>query len=341
MVHIALIPAYKPTEILLGLIRQCREGGLTVVVVNDGSGEEYTGVFTACSEEATILHHEENRGKGRALKTGFAYIADRWGTNAVVVTLDADGQHKVEDALAVCRLAEEKPDALVLGGRKFEGKVPLRSRFGNAVTRFVYRLSTGCKVYDTQTGLRAFSGGLLSRLADIPGERYEYEMNVLLRAAEDKIEIIEHRIETVYMDDNSRSHFHVLKDSARIYKEILKFSVSSLLGFFVDYIAYALLSFVTERLWVANVIARIISATVNFTVNRRFVFQSRESVGRSAVKYFLLAAVILAGNTLVLNALVGAGLHKMLAKLITELFFFLFSWMIQRLLVFRNRKGGN
>lgn len=341
MVHIALIPAYKPTEVLPSLVRQCRENGLTVVVVDDGSGEGYIGLFDICGDEATVLRHDENKGKGCALKTGFVYVTERWGTETVVVTLDADGQHKVEDALAVCGLAEENPDALVLGGRKFEGKVPFRSRFGNAMTRFVYRMSTGCRVYDTQTGLRAFSGNMLSKLLEIPGERYEYEMNVLLRVAKDKIRIIEHKIETIYMEDNARSHFRVLGDSMRIYKEILRFSASSLLGFFVDYIAYVLLSFVAEHLWVANVIARIISAVVNFTVNRRFVFQSKESMGKAAMKYFLLAAVILAGNTFVLNALVGAGLHKILAKLITELIFFLFSWLIQRLFVFRNRKGGN
>ncbi len=340
MVHIALIPAYKPTEVLNGLVRQCRESGLTVVVVDDGSREEYTGLFDACGAEATVLRHDENKGKGRALKTGLSYIADRWGTDAVVVTLDADGQHKVEDAFAICRLAVENPEALVLGGRKFEGKVPFRSRFGNAMTRFVYRVSTGCKVYDTQTGLRAFSGTMLPKLLEIPGERYEYEMNVLLTLGKDKTEILEHRIETIYEDNNARSHFHAVRDSFRIYKEILKFSASSLLGFLVDYIAYALLLLVTSRLWVANVLARIISATVNFTVNRRFVFRSQESIGRSALKYFLLAAVILMGNTFLLNILVNVGIHKMWAKLMTELFFFLFSFLVQRLLVFRN-KGGN
>jgi len=341
MVHIALIPAYKPTEVLPDLVRQCRKNGLTVVVVDDGSGEEYTGVFTACGAEATVLRHGENEGKGRALKTGLAYIADRWGSETVVVTLDADGQHKIEDAVAVCAIADEHPEALVLGGRRFERKVPLRSRFGNAVTRFVYRVSTGYRVYDTQTGLRAFSGSMLSRLSGIPGERYEYEMNMLFTLAKDGVEILEHPIETIYAEDNAQSHFHAVWDSLRIYKEILKFSASSFLGFLVDYAVYSLLLLFTDVLWVANVIARIISATVNFTVNRRYVFDSRESVWKSAVKYVLLAAVILAGNTVVLNLLVNAGLHKLGAKLITELFFFIFSWLIQRLLVFRNRKGGN
>lgn len=341
MVHIALIPAYKPTEVLTGLVRQCRENGLTVVVVDDGSGEEYIGLFDRCGGDATVLHHDVNKGKGRALKTGLTYIVERWGMESVIVTLDADGQHRVEDALEVCRIAEQHSTALVLGGRKFEGKVPLRSRLGNALTRFVYRLSTGCKVYDTQTGLRAFHGKMIPALLEISGERYEYEMNVLLTLAKDDTEILEHRIETIYVDDNSQSHFHAVRDSLRIYKEILKFSASSFLGFLVDYAVYSLLLLFTDVLWVANVSARIVSATVNFSVNRRYVFCSKESVWKSAGKYFLLATVILAGNTLALTALAEIGIHKLWAKLITELFFFIFSWLVQRLLVFRKRKGGN
>ena len=341
MVHIALIPAYKPTEVLVNLIRKCRENGLTTVVVDDGSGTEYESLFELCGKEATVLRHEVNRGKGRALKTGLAYISEQWGTETVVVTLDADGQHRIEDAMAVCTIAEEHPDALVLGSRRFEGEVPLRSRFGNTMTRLVYRVSTGCRVYDTQTGLRAFSGAMLPKLSVIPGERYEYEMNVLLTLAKDNTEILEHKIETIYENDNSQSHFHAVRDSFRIYKEILKFSASSFFGFLVDYAVYSLLLLFTDVLWGANVIARIVSATVNFTVNRRFVFHGNETVLKSAVKYFLLAAVILAGNTVVLSFLVNAGLHKLWAKLITEMFFFIFSWLIQRLLVFRNRKGGN
>lgn len=336
--YTALIPAYKPTAFLLDLVGELDNFGFSVVLVDDGSGAEYEKLFFECSRFAEILYHTRNSGKGCALKTGLSYILKHCSADTVVVTVDADGQHRVDDALAICRIAEQHPDTLVLGSRKRGENFPLRSRFGNTVTRFVYRIATGLKVYDTQTGLRAFNASLIPDLLDIPGERYEYEMNVLLRFAREKIKIREHEIETIYIDNNSASHFDAVKDSVRIYKEILKFSASSFIGFLVDYAAYSLLLIPTGDLRISNIAARVISAGVNFTLNRKFVFKSNGNVIKAAVKYFLLAAVILFGNTITLEFLVNTcGVHRMLAKIITEVLFFTLSWLIQRLVIFKRR----
>ena len=172
---------------------------------------------------------------GPPLKTGLAYIEKHCGPNSVIVTVDADGQHRANDAMKLCEVARKHPDTLVLGSRKFRGRIPLRSRFGNTVTRLVYRISTGLKVYDTQTGLRAFHKQLLPQMLEIPGARYEYEINVLLEMAktgvpimEEEIKtgvpIMEEEIETIYLDrDNSSSHFDTVRDSFRVYREILRF----------------------------------------------------------------------------------------------------------------------
>ena len=338
--YIALIPAYKPGPFLLELAENLWESGFSVVIVDDGSGPQYEKLFFECSRYAELLHHNQNSGKGRALKTGLSYIARRADPNAVVVTIDADGQHQISDALAICQMARQMPNALVLGSRKLGKDAPLRSRFGNTLTHWIYRLSTGRNIHDTQTGLRAFRCRLIPRMLDIPGERYEYEMNVLLYLARTKIRMVEHQIETIYIDNNASSHFNAVKDSLRIYKEILKFSASSLIAFLVDYVLYSLLFLVSNNLLLSNVIARVISASVNFTLNRKFVFRSKEPLLRSAVKYCLLAAGILAGNTLVLHFLVNiCGIHQLLAKLITEVFFFMLSWLIQKFIIFR-KSGG-
>lgn len=339
--YIALIPAYKPSVLLVGLLERLKEIEFAIILVDDGSGKNFENIFSECSRYASVLYHTENMGKGAALKTGFSYIEANYPQDAVVVTVDADGQHKPDDALAVCKLAGCNPDTLVLGSRKLNADVPLRSKFGNTVTRFVYRISTGLDVYDTQTGLRAFSAGRIPELLQIPGERYEYEMNVLLQFAGKRIPILEHEIETVYLDDNSSSHFDAVKDSVRIYKEILKFSASSFVGFLVDYTAYSLLLLLGCGLTLSNIAARIISAGVNFTLNRKLVFKSKETLWKSLVKYVFLAACILAGNTLVLNLLVSTyGVHQMFAKVMTEIAFFILSWLVQKLVVFR-RWGGS
>ena len=152
--YIALIPAYKPGPFLLELAKKLWETGFSVIIVDDGSGPQYEKLFFACSRYAELLHHNQNSGKGRALKTGLSYIARCADPNAVIVTIDADGQHRTSDALAICQIVTQTPNSLVLGSRKLSKDAPLRSRLGNKLTHWVYRLSTGRNIHDTQTGLR-------------------------------------------------------------------------------------------------------------------------------------------------------------------------------------------
>ncbi|MCD7785865.1 MAG: glycosyltransferase family 2 protein [Oscillospiraceae bacterium] len=221
--HIALIPAYQPAEGLIDLLEELTCEGFDIIVVNDGSSPEYEDIFVKASVYAMVLSHSHNRGKGAALKTGLKYIESRYGKDCTIVTMDADGQHTPLNALKVVNTAEENPGAIVIGSRALDEDVLLRSRFGNTITRFVYHLTTGVSIHDTQTGLRAFSGELIPKLLEIPGERYEFEMNELLILPELGVKIIEREIETIYIDDNSSSHFDSIKDSARIYREIFRF----------------------------------------------------------------------------------------------------------------------
>lgn len=339
--NIVLIPAYEPNRILLDLIMSFRANGFQIIVVDDGSGLRYADLFRKASSDAVILRHIENKGKGCAIKTGLSYIKKNLCENGIIVTVDSDGQHRVEDAGKLCNLVALHPDSMVLGSRRLKKNVPLRSQFGNMITRLVYRITTGLKVYDTQTGLRAFSMKLVPELLEISGERYEYEMNVLLEFARRHIPILETEIETIYIDNNRGSHFDTLHDSYRVYKEIIKFSAASFAGFLVDYIIYGLLLFLAVGLKKANIGARIVSATVNYILNRKLVFKNKESIVKSAIQYFLLAAAILAGNTIVLELLVSyGGYHHMFAKLLTELLFFWISWFIQKYIIFNKKIYG-
>lgn len=162
-----------------------------------------------------------------ALKTGFRHIARAYPGDPVVCA-DPDGQHRVADVVHVAdRL--RSTGRTVLGVRRFDGAVPLRSRVGNAVTRLLFRAATGQPVRDTQTGLRAYPGHLLAWLQTVPGERFEYEMNLLLYAARAGHPTDEVVIATTYVDDNASSHFSSLSDSVRIYRPLLRFAALSLL----------------------------------------------------------------------------------------------------------------
>ena len=361
--YIALIPAYEPGEKLISLVHDLRDRGFDIVVVDDGSGMDYRDTFEKVSHDAVVLTHPENRGKGAALRNGLSYILNYMaydevartpsgvkelsGRDAVVVTVDADGQHLPDDVLRVARIAGNRRDALVLGSRALEEDVPARSRFGNTVTRHVYSAVTGVRVHDTQTGLRAFSRDLIPALLEIEGDRYEYEINMLLTLATEGYTIIEERIETVYEDNNSGSHFRTVRDSFRVYKEILKFSASSLASFAIDYCMYAVLLTLTGTLGmthglvISNIGARLVSGTANYTMNRKLVFKSRTGFAKSAAQYIALAALILAGNTLVLSLLAGTfGINSMIAKLITEILFFVISWTVQKYVIFFSNDGA-
>ena len=137
--------------------------------------------------------------------------------------MDGDGQHQVQDMEKLILKARSCGKSLILGTRQISEKMPLRSRFGNTITRNIFRLMTGTAVSDTQSGLRAFSSEMNREFCEVSGERYEYETEVLLYCAKQKIPIVEVPIETIYRDkENSTSHFRVIRDSFRIYKEFIK-----------------------------------------------------------------------------------------------------------------------
>ena len=337
--RIALIPSYEPDEELLKVVNELLENSFKVVVVNDGSNITFNKILEQLPVSVHYLHYEMNMGKGFALKHGLQYIRSNFSEDSIIVTLDSDGQHKVSDAIKVCDLCEEK-GGLVLGSRHFDKGTPFKSRFGNWMARTTFLLSTHHKIYDTQTGLRAFNYELISKMQLVKGNRYEYEMNVLLDAIRDGTIIREVKIETLYVNNNAGTHFSPFKDTMRIFKEVIKFSASSLIAFGIDYGAFALLTLINNpwEHWVLMcvIIARVISASINFTINYHLVFKKKESLWMAFIKYAGLAVFILGCNLLLMWLLhEQAGMNEYLAKIIVETTLFITSWIVQRLLVFR------
>ncbi|BCJ50734.1 hypothetical protein Asp14428_22090 [Actinoplanes sp. NBRC 14428] len=225
---VVLLPAYQPGSHLLTLAGSlCATGGVAgVVVVDDGSAPASAPVLEAAAGlGCTVLRHPANRGKGVALKTGFGHIAGAFPGQDVVCA-DADGQHSAADVLRVAGRTRATGHT-VLGVRHF-ARMPLRSRFGNTATRVLFRAATGRPVADTQTGLRGYPADLLGWLRSVPGERFEYEMNVLLYASRLGHPIEEVTIDTTYLGDNASSHFSPVADATRIYWPLLRFAASSL-----------------------------------------------------------------------------------------------------------------
>ena len=220
---IALIPAYMPAQPMLQTAHELTCHGFSVVIVNDGSPAPFDDVFQKAGMFASVVALSENRGKGEALKAGLRYIREHFTPPFTVVTVDADGQHRIEDVLRVFACAKEHPDDLVLGSRKLQKDAPVKSKIGNNITNFLHRVTTGMRLTDTQTGLRAFSDRSIDRIIRSGGSRYEYEMYMLLNFSRTK-NIREVPIEAVYIDNNSASHFQPFKDSARIYRVFFRYA---------------------------------------------------------------------------------------------------------------------
>ncbi len=330
-----LIPAYEPDERLVELVADLPQA--PVLVVDDGSGPAYQQIFAAVAARgATVLTHASNRGKGAALRTGFAHTSAQFPGYAVV-TADCDGQHAAADVATVAAAVEEHEGrVLVLGCRAFTGEVPARSRFGNTATRWVFRAVAMRDIPDTQTGLRGLSADTLEWACSLPGDRFEYEFRMLLEAGRAEIDIVSVPSQTIYTDGNASSHFRPLRDSARIYASLPKFAASGLLAFGIDTIALLALYAVTGQLLLSVVGARLISASVNFAVNRRLVFRrGREvSVRTAALRYGGLAVILLAANYGLLDALTGVGISLLAAKIVTEATLFIASYAMQHSLVF-------
>ncbi len=357
--YYVIIPAYKPDNGLAELTRQVCDHGWQLVVVNDGSGADYDAIFAGLDPRATILAHQVNQGKGAGIKTGLAYIRaqlDEIGTETMVGIMDADGQHLPEDMERVLNAAAENsgdnetPAKLALGVRVIDGQMPLRSRFGNAMTRWIFHMVSGTKVSDTQTGLRAFPSTMIPLMLDIDGDRYEYEINVLSTVARKHYGFCEVPIPTIYRDrENSTSHFRVIRDSFRIYRSLLKYVLSSLLSFGVDFGLFWLFSwmlltvgYTALAIPVANVAARLISSTFNYLMNCHVVFKNKPTV-KNAVEYALLCAFNL-GVSIGLQYLFAwlgtklpAGFPLPVCKLLAETCMFIFSYVIQKKIIFKRK----
>lgn len=331
---IVLIPSYEPDERLTHLVSDLAGiDGIKVLVVDDGSGSDYAGVFCqAALAGAEVLTVEANRGKGAALRTGFAHIRAHHPGEPVVCA-DSDGQHTLLDILRVAAAIDDGTD-MVLGVRQFTGRVPLRSRVGNLFTAGLFAVVTGHWIADTQTGLRGYPHRLLDWLADVPGDRFEYELNLLLRASRESLRIDKVGIATIYLRENASSHFRPVQDSLRVLRPLFGYATSSLAGFCLDAATLFALYPLTSNLALSVVVARLGSAAVNFGLNRHLVFGAgRTPLWPSARRYALLAATILFAN-LVLMEVLTPTLGLVAAKVITETGLFLGSYAVQSRLVF-------
>lgn len=348
-----ILPSYNPGEKLPMAIKTLTEAGFDdIIVVNDGSRKDCIRFFEEIANNpyVTVLNHEINMGKGRALKTAFRFFLDNRSEMAGIVTTDDDLQHSCMDIIA-CAEEMEKTETAVFGARNFKGdNVPPKSKIGNNITSFTFRFLCGIKITDTQTGLRAIPRSYLPVLTEVGGERFEYETNMLLSMKQNELTFKELPIETIYNDNNSETHFNPLKDSIKIYAVILKYIISSLSASVIDLIGFTLLNLLLPenmddgvRIFMATAIARVVSSAVNYTVNRKRVFKSRSNIKSSLIKYYILSvcqAVLSYGLVYMLTLASGTSqsIVQTLFKMAVDVVLFFLCFTFQREWVFKEKK---
>jgi glycosyltransferase involved in cell wall biosynthesis len=338
---VLLVPAYQPSSGLPGIVStvigdrsECID---SVVVVDDGSSPDRAETFRqlALLPGVTVLRHAINLGVGAALKTGFNYILVKWPEVKGVVTADADGQHADVDIVRVAQALASHPDHLVLGVRDFGPDVPFRSRFGNILTRIIFRLFTGRRIADTQTGLRGWPRPACLRSLRVNENGFDYLLECLLRI---EAPIVQVPIQTIYLDNNRSSHFNPIRDSMRIYFLFLRYCGSSLLAFAVDSAVFYPVMFYSGNLALSQIAGRAASAFVIFFVVRNLVFQSGVSVAKGLAKYLsLVAASGLIAYTMIGFMHTRFHLPIVVAKLAAEGLLFLGNFVIQRDLIFTRK----
>lgn len=338
-----LIPAYQPDGKLAALVEELGAAGLETVIVDDGStvGGE---VFAALRDRpgVTVLAYSPNQGKGHALKAGLRHMAGVGFDGAV--TADADGQHTVHDIRRMAGALAAEPAKLVLGMRDV-AQMPPKSKTGNSLTRFLFKVLYGIDLKDTQTGLRAIplNGETTRGLLELPGERYEYEMEMLITSPSlFPAGLLELPIETVYIDDNSSSHFRPLRDGGKIYAVLFKnlpgLLCSSLAAFGMDYVLFHFLYYhVFRHSVLATACARAVSGTCNYLMNKNVVFR-REKGDYTFFNYWKLALCILAVNAALMYLLVDVlGSPAFLMKIIVECAMYIISFTAQNKMANKKR----
>lgn len=342
----SLNPDGKLAEVVVALVN---EGFDDIIVVNDGSDSEHMKPFDEISQykQCTILNHDVNKGKGRALKTAFEYCISNRTELAGVVTVDGDNQHKAKDIFNCCKKMLESGNKVVLGARDFsEEHVPAKSRYGNNITSFVFKFACGIKISDTQTGLRAIPYEYLPDMCRISGERFEYETNMLLELKKQQIEMVEVPIETVYIEENASTHFHPIRDSFKIYAVILKYLFGSFASFLIDIAIFTAMNFLllnvmeaSVRIFAATLAARAISSIFNYCYNRKAVFEHRGRVASSVLRYYTLCVVQLCmsyGMVYFITEILSLGpALTTVVKVAVDTILFIISFQIQRIWVFK------
>ena len=212
---IVAVPSYNNVRDLPGVLDRLKAQGYPILVINDGSTDGTKELLEERYPDINAVHHPVNRGKGAGIRTAFDWAYEKG--YRYVITIDSDGQHYPEDLPLFIQKIEAFPDSLLVGARNLKAEnMPGKNTFANNLSNFFFRLISGQRLEDTQTGYRLYPVRLLRDMKLISG-KYEFEMEILVRAAWRHIPLRSVPIRVYYAPGEERvSHFRPVQDFLRI-----------------------------------------------------------------------------------------------------------------------------
>lgn len=209
-----IIPTYNNASTLAGVIEDVAGYSNHIIVVNDGSTDN-TAEIILRFPSVQFISYSKNVGKGWALRQAFKYATDKGYHYSI--TIDSDGQHFAKDIPLFIDKIETIPNSIIIGARNMgQASVPGGSSFGNKFSNFWFKVETGVNCPDTQSGYRLYPLLPLNKIHFIT-RKYEFEIEVLVRAAWKGIKVESVPVTVYYAPKNERvSHFRPFKDFFRI-----------------------------------------------------------------------------------------------------------------------------
>lgn len=209
-----IIPAYNNADTIEEVVNDTLKFAVNIIIVNDGSNDGTSEILKKYPS-IEVIHHIKNLGKGQALKNAFQKAIEKGFLYAI--TMDSDGQHKASDIPALTDAEERNPGSLIIGKRNLKQEnLPGKNNFANKFSNFWFRFIAGQKLDDTQSGYRLYPLNFIKDIKPHTG-KYEFELEMLVRAAWKGIKIISVPINVYYPPAGKRiSHFRPFTDFMRI-----------------------------------------------------------------------------------------------------------------------------
>ena len=220
-----VIPAFNPQQSFIRFVQNLFTLDIAqIIIVNDGSDERYDSIFKELMQfdHCHVIQHDQNYGKGQALKTAFAYILARKENYQGILTVGAHGQHSLPDVKLLLTMTKVFSVGIVLGVRNFRSPDSTFTMYwGNWVTSLFFEALFRRKLLDTQTGLRYISMQELPWLLAVKGERFDYDTNMLITALKRRCPIFEVEIGTLRLKKNSIIHYDEITNAREIIMQML------------------------------------------------------------------------------------------------------------------------